>query len=345
MNNQQKLVRFVINILIVLISISLGWFISDIYKNYQQGKVVSISNWNKPKPLEKYTIENLSKIKIKPATIEIIKNIKKEKEYSSDIFSFEFDPTLTNTNQKTVTGLINVPTSTKKGLPIVVLVRGYVDVNIYETGVGTKRVGEYLASNGYITLAPDFLGYASSSKESENIFESRFQTYTTLVTLLSSINSSNFPDWDGKNIFIWAHSNGGQIALTTLEITGYKYPTVLWAPVTESFPYSILFYTNESEDQGKYIRRELSKFESEYDANKFSLTNYLDRIQAPIEYHLGTNDDAIPLEWRDRFVAKMKSLDKNFKNYNHPGADHNMNPLWGDVMQKTLEFFNDSLEV
>ena len=102
-------------------------------------------------------------------------------------------------------------------------------------------MGEYFRDNEYITLAPDFLGYGGSDSESSNIFESRFQTYTTVLTLLKSINKENFPNWDQKNIFIWAHSNGGQIALTVLEITGENYPTVLWAPVTESFPYSILF--------------------------------------------------------------------------------------------------------
>jgi dipeptidyl aminopeptidase/acylaminoacyl peptidase len=189
------------------------------------------------------------------------------------------------------------------------------------------------------------LGYGGSSKESENIFETRFQTYTTVLTLLKSINRTNLPQWDGKNILIWAHSNGGQIALTTLEITGEDYPTVLWAPVTKPFPYSILYYTDESEDEGKFIRKELAKFEEDYDTDKYSITNYLDRINAPIEYHIGTKDDAIPLEWGTSFVKKMKSLEKTVRYYNHSGADHNMNPLWSDVIQKTLEFFNDSLEV
>jgi dienelactone hydrolase len=100
-----------------------------------------------------------------------------------------------------------------------------------------------------------------------------------------------------------------------------------------------LFYTNESEDEGKYIRKELAKFETNYDASKFSFTNYLDRINTPIEYHFGTNDDAIPSEWRDRFIKKMENLEKDVTNYNHSGADHNMNPLWSEVMQQTLLFF------
>ncbi len=320
-----KLTKFVICLLSICIFVSLGWWGSDNYKNYLN-KDLSLPYWNRPKPLEKYTIENLSQTEFKSTKINIDNNN----------FDFQVD-------SKKVTGLINLPESINA--PVVILIRGYVDQYIYTTGVGTKRVGEYFRDNGYITLAPDFLGYGGSDIESSNIFESRFQTYTTVLTLISSVNKENFPTWDGKNIFIWAHSNGGQIALTTLSVTGADYPTVLWAPVTEGFPYSVLYYTNESEDGGKFIRNKLAKFEEDYDVDKFSLTNYLDRIKAPIEYHLGTNDDAISSEWRDRFLKKMKALDKDIKNYNHPGADHNMNPLWDDVIQKTLKFFNDSLEV
>lgn len=334
-----KLKTYTSILLLSLILISLGWWGSDNYKKYLNPDT-TLPSWNKIKPLEKYTIENLSKTEIKPIEIKIEKELQETEDYTSSIFSFEFDPTLQNKTNKKVTGLLNVPNKSIPS-PLVVLLRGYVDQSIYQTGTGTKRVGEYFAENGYITVAPDFLGYGGSSIESSNIFESRFQTYTTALQLFKSINKENFPEWDGKNIFIWAHSNGGQIALTTLEITGEKYPTVLWAPVTEGFPYSILFYTNESGDEGKFIRKELAQFEEDYNVDQFSLTKHLDRINAPIEYHLGTNDDAISLEWRDNFIKKMKSLDKVVRNYNHPGADHNMNPLWGEVILETLKFLEN----
>ena len=338
----QHIIKIKLPILVICISIliSLGWWANDAYQKSLNNDT-SLPTWNKPKPLEKYAIDNLSKTTVVPSKIVLEKQIQETDKYTSNLFSFNFDPTLENKNSKKVTGLLNTPVNNETSHPLIILFRGYVDQSIYQTGTGTKRVGEYFAENGYITVAPDFLGFGGSDPESSNIFESRFQTYTTAITLLKSINKDNFPSWDGKNIFIWAHSNGGQIALTTLETTGVSYPTVLWAPVTESFPYSILFYTNESDDNGKFIRKQLSIFEDNYDVEKYSLTNYLDKINAPIEYHLGTNDDAISTEWRDRFVKKMKSLNKDFKNYNHPGADHNMNPLWGEVIQKTLEFFEN----
>lgn len=333
-----KLRTSIIYILFSLILISLGWWGSEKYFSYLDRNPAQ--GWStlggKPKPLERYTIENLSKTNVKPVKINI----------ENDIFEFQFDPTLEykkNAQLKKMTGLINVP-ETNDPKPIVVLLRGYVDQSIYQSGVGTKRVGEYFRDNGYITLAPDFLGYGGSSIESSNIFETRFQTYTTVLTLLKSINIENFPEWDGKNIFIWAHSNGGQVALTTLAVLGESNPdlinaTVLWAPVTESFPYSILYYTNESDDGGKFIRSKLSQFEEDYDVDEFSFTKYLDRINTPIEYHLGTADDAISTEWRDRFIKRMKALDKAITNYNHSGADHNMNPLWSDVIEETFQFF------
>ena len=321
-------------IFVILGSLSLlafGWWGSDNYKKFLD-KDLSLPSWNKPKPLEKYSIENLSTTEIKAVNIKVEKN---------SLFSFEYDPTLQNKEGKKVTGYINIPkvNTPDQKFPLILLIRGYVDPSIYSSGVGTKRVGDFFAENGYITIAPDFLGYAGSDIESSNIFEARFQTYTTVLTLLKSINSQNFPLWDNKNIFIWAHSNGGQIALTTLEITGANYPTVLWAPVTKPFPYSILYFTDESEDHGKFIRLKLSKFEEDYDVEKYSLTNYLERINAPIELHQGTNDDAVPTSWSDTFYKEMTNLDKDIKYYKHPGADHNMNPHWGDVIIKTLDFF------
>ncbi|MDP3917633.1 MAG: alpha/beta hydrolase [Candidatus Woesebacteria bacterium] len=332
-----KLIKFVICLLSICIFISLGWWGSDTYKNYLNNKDLGLPAWTKPKPLEKYTIENLSRTKFKPSKINI----------NNNIFDFQVDNPPYGEVKK-VTGLINLPETNGKS-PIIILIRGYVDQSIYQTGDGTKRVGEYFKDKGYITLAPDFLGYGGSDSESANIFESRFQTYTTILTLLKSIEENPPQGWDKKNIFIWAHSNGGQIALIVLEVLGISNPdligaTVLWAPVTEDFPYSILFYTNESDDRGKFIRHELSKFEEDYDTDKFSLTSYLDRINTPIEYHWGTNDDAISSEWRDRFIKQMKLLNKDFKNYNHPSADHNMNPLWGEVIYQGLNFFNSNLQ-
>ena len=291
----------------------------------------------KPRPLDKYTIDNLAKIEVPETQIEIGEPLVKKEKFTSYLFSFSLDPALSGKEKKKVTGLINIP-SGNGPFPAVVMFRGYVDQKLYKTGDGTRRAGEYFAQNGLMTIAPDFLGYATSDSEAGSIFESRFQTYTTALVLLNSLNS--IPDWDGTNVFIWGHSNGGQIAISLLEITGKAIPTTLWAPVSKPFPYSILYYTDESEDRGKLIRRELSRFEETYDPDLYAIDLYYERIKAPLQIHQGTIDDAVPREWSDELTKKLDELEIDFDYFVYPAADHNLNPSWGTVTARDLAFFN-----
>ena len=313
--------KIIYYLLIPIVFITVGWFANTAWHLPKGSNPIAKI---KPRPLEKYSIENLSQSRFKPSEIKI------EDEH---LFSFIAD-------NKKVTGCIDIPDGNGP-FPVIVMFRGYVDQKEYKTCDGTKRAGEYFAKNGFITIAPDFLGYGGSDPEAGNIFESRFQTYTTALMLLNSVENLN--NWDHKNLFIWGHSNGGQIALTVLEITQKEYPTVLWAPVSKPFPYSILYYTDESDDRGKLIRRELAKFEEDYDVEKYSLLNYLDRIKAPIELHQGTYDDAVPVAWSDELAESLLDLDINLDYYKYPGTDHNLNPSWNLAIARSLDFFNKNL--
>ncbi len=337
----------VVTILLFVSSFFIGFFVKSYFFNQNESVREIIPA--PLRPLDKYTIENISKADVKPAKINIENTISENDKFASKLFSFSFDPTLQNRTTKKVTGLINIPKSdiSSKKFPLVIMLRGYVDQTIYQTGVGTKRAGEYFANNGFITVAPDFLGYAGSDSESGNIFETRFQTYTTALTLLRSVK--NIPEWDGQNVFIWAHSNGGQVALTLLEITGEEIPTVLWAPVSKPFPYSVLYYTDESEDGGKLIRRELSNFEDLYDTDLYSIHKYWDRIKAPFQIHQGTADDAVPVVWSNSLVEKLRSYEEKgektkIEYYTYPGADHNLNPSWNTVVERSFNFYQSSLK-
>lgn len=295
-------------------------------------KTKTIEEKKKERILDKYSIESLTNASITPASLTFDKE--------SNKFLMEFDPAMDGDNKK-VTGQALFPESTVKS-PIVLMLRGYVDKEIYQSGIGTKHAAEYFAKNGYITLAPDFLGYAESDSESQNLFESRFQTYTTMLSLLAA--ADQVPGWDGKNIYIWAHSNGGQVALTTLEITGKDYPTTLWAPVSAPFPFSILYYQDGLPDYGKYLRRELALFEADYDSDLYSVHKYFDRIKAPIQVEQGTGDKSVPVEWSDVFVKSLKENEIDVTYFTYPGADHNMVPSWDLAIARDLVFFEKNIK-
>ncbi len=326
-----KLKSLVVYLLIPVIFILIGWFLNVAY--YLPKSANNPISRVRPTPLLKYSIENLSTTNFAASNIEIGKLIKDYPKFTSNEFFFTVDG-------KKISGLIDIPKGSGP-YPLVVMFRGYIDQKTYTTGMGTQHAGEFFANNGFITVSPDFLGYGDSDTESPDIFESRFQTYVTAATLLKSVNSLS--NWDQKNIFIWGHSNGGQVALTTLEIIGVNYPTVLWAPVSKPFPFSILFYTDESDDHGKFIRQELAKFESDYDAEKFSLTNYLDKIKAPIQLHQGTADDAVPVAWSVLLNKELKTASVSAELIKHPGASHDMVPGWDSAVDESLQFFQKNL--
>ncbi|MBI5614452.1 prolyl oligopeptidase family serine peptidase [Candidatus Gottesmanbacteria bacterium] len=296
-------------------------------------------------PFDRYTIEALSNYPLSGSTIAIDETSKqKTDEFTTATF-------YVTSGGRRISGRIHIPSSPKPldGYPVIFQIRGYVDPKEYAPGMGTKRSSEVYSRNGFVAIAPDYLGYGSSDEAPKDIFEERFLTFTATLDLLDAI--TRFSLVDRTKIGIWGHSNGGQIALTILEsisrhpsFSSQKYPTVLWAPVSASFPYSITFYMNKFTDKGKLLRQELSKFEAIYDVEKYSLSNYLDFISSPLLIHQGTVDDSVPRVWNDTLMKSLKKLKKDVVYDVHPGVDHQMNSstdpgTWTNIMASDLEFY------
>lgn len=358
-----------------------------------------------PKPLLRYSFESLSRqfflpseITFEPEQMDEKKVVPVEEEKSKRyLFSYRYEG-------KKISGLAQMPSEVNvpivddalgdpesrlpkapvrddKRYPVIIMLRGYVDKEIYRTGIGTERAGKILAENGLITLAPDFLGYGKSDPEPRDVWESRFSNPAQVLTLLATI--TNIPQADPTRVGLWAHSNGGQIALSVLEVLGMQcgkdesqgrldggpgsglpsapvrddpptlklrrastdcgIPTTLWAPVTKPFPYAILYFTDEFDDEGKSLRAEIARLEKDYDVRQYSITDYFDRIQAPLLLHQGTVDDAVPLKWSNQFVEKLRGIDKDITYYVYPGADHNLTGSWETVVERDLAFFKKEL--
>lgn len=331
---------------IFLLTVILGIFFVSKYIVFQKERV-------KEKPLLKYSFERLKKNKFQPSQIALGATLEEKENHISQMFYYAIRDVVNGENkEKKVSGLINVPK--KEGVyPVIVMLRGFVAKEIYTTGIGTKRAGEVFAENGFITLAPDFLGYGQSANPSQNSIEERFQTYATALTLLSSLsnlNSGLTASYSAKiradvsKVGIWGHSNGGQIALSVLEITGRNYPTVLWAPVSKPFPYSILYFTDEFDDHGKALRKVVADFEDDYDIELYSPGNFYSWINAPLEIHQGTADDAVPVKWSDQLVSDLIKLKKDVTYFTYPGADHNLMPGWETAVARSLDFYKKNLQ-
>lgn len=304
-----------------------GYFWKASLRNPQSFKILE-------KPLDKYTYENLRNRRYTGSRIIVSDTVKDAKDFETRSFSF-------NAEGKKVTGQANFPKDGKKLHPIIIMFRGYVSRETYRPGDGTRHAGEYFAGRGFVTLAPDFAGYGGSDPADTDTLKARFETYITAATLMNSVN--DLPQVDTDHIFVWGHSNGGQIAITALEITGANYPTVLWAPVSKPFPYSILFYSDEASDSGKALRMVVAGFDRNYDAQKYSLNNYLDWIVSPIMLQQGVGDDTVLPRWSRELNKNLKELNKEVKYFEYTG-DHNFSGSWNKVIADDLEFFNSFLK-
>ena len=287
-----------------------------------------------PRPLEKYTYDSL---KIRGGISSEIKTestLKEEDGFTSYLVSFTSDG-------KRITGQLNIPQGAGP-FPAILQYRGYVDPKGFKTGAGTAPSARVYARNGFITFAPDFLGHGGSDPRMEGQIAARLENYTTALDALASLE--NLKQVDKENIFLWGHSNGGHLAVATLEISGKDYPTTLWAPVTAPFPHSSLFFQDELSDKGKQLRRDIAEFEELYDVFKFSPDNYTSWINAPIQLHQGTADVEVPRHWSDNFVEDLEKKDKDITYFVYPGTNHNMQPAWETIVSRDLVFFRKHLD-
>lgn len=327
---------FLVSLFIAVLSFGGGYYLSD-QINKSGGVISPLGEVGKNQvDFSRYTIPALRIRGGLPGSIILGEPVSTQSGVVSAPFYFF-------TAGRKVTGLAHLPVGYElKKLPVIVQIRGYVDRQVYKSGDGTRRSAQAYAAAGFASLAPDFLGYGGSDQPSGYIFEERFQTYTTVLDLLASLDS--LPFIDTSRVGLWGHSNGGQVVLTVLTILGRPLPAVVWAPVSRPFPYSVLYYSDELPDQGRYLRRELANLESQVDVGEFGFASYLGWLQAPIQLHQGAADEAVPLAWSRNLADELKKAGRQVNFYVYPGADHNLMPGWGEVVIRDLQFFRSSLK-
>lgn len=299
----------------------------------------------KEPPLQRYAIPRLKELPISTEKLLAYEELDKTSSYTSYLFTWE-------TLGKVMTGQVNIPTKIEKENPkTIVLLRGYVPEEIYETGVGTANAAAVFAKNGYVTVAPDFFGYGGSDPEPIDTWQARFEKPQIVMELLQSIAQAGIQVGETQlissiNVGIWAHSNGGQIALSTLESYELQTPTTLWAPVSAPFPYAIQFFSDELADEGKTQRKWISIFEDTYDTFDFSVTQHITQLKAPLQFHHGELDDAAPIAWSNEFVEKIETQNEDLPltYYTYKNTDHNMQPSWNTAISRDLSFFKEYLE-
>ena len=307
--------------------------------------------------LEKYDFDNLRRGRIyaiPTGEIEFLGEIREVEERRKAlgrerIYAFLTQRFRFQSQGKWITGMVNRPISRERrsAFPTIIMIRGYADKEGYYTGSGSWKVADYLAASdaagaGYATFSIDFLGFGGSEEESTDILEARFIKVVNVLDLIEAVKALSWVDKD--KIGIWAHSNGGQIALSVLEVTGENYPTVLWAPMTEAFPQSVLSTVDENTEGGRYVKAEVDKFLKKYDSRKYAFENYLEWIEAPVLILQGTADEWCKVEWQTDLQSRLRALGKEVELVLYKGDDHNLSKNWEEAAERSEEWIDTYLK-
>ena len=303
--------------------------------------------------LAQYNFENLKKRETRASEIKTIGRVLTVEEARETLvergdlegktFNFESRAINFESNGKKISGMMNLPVGyDDKKSPAIIMIRGFADSEGYFIGSGSWKAADELTRNGFVTVSLDFLGFGLSDGESKDILEARFEKPMGVLDLIESVKKLDFVD--PSKIGIWAHSNGGQIAISVLEVTGGNYPTVLWAPMTNPFPNSVLDTIDENSESGKIVKTRIDEFEKEYDSKLYSIDNFYNWVGAPILIHQGTADVWCKVEWQQDLQSRLKELGKEVVLDVREGNDHNLKQSWDEVMKQDIRFFEDHFD-
>jgi alpha-beta hydrolase superfamily lysophospholipase len=245
---------------------------------------------------------------------------------------------------KWITGMINY-FGDSLNHSVVIMVRGYAEKAGYYSGSGSWKMADHLAKSGMITVSLDFLGYAQSEGESTDMMEARFEKVPAVLDLVGAVK--RMPGVDPSRIGFWAHSNGGQITLSAIEVMGGNYPTVLWAPMTQKFPDSIIETASELEDGGRAVKAAVGLLAKYHDPRRYAFENYYSWINSPVVIFQGTKDPWCEVEWQRGVVAGLTGLGKRAELRVIDGAGHNMEgqngEIWKEVAAQTVSWLANKL--
>jgi len=247
----------------------------------------------------------------------------------------------------TITGVMNVPRGTGP-FPVVVLLHGHIDEDVYVTGQGYRREQDSLARNGYVAFHIDYRNHAGSDDDPNNDVDLRLGYARDAIAAVEAVKASSLPFLDGERIGLIGRSMGGGVAFNALVARpGLVDAAVTYASVS----------TDAVDNYNRWIRyddgrrrlvRSIDAQHGSPEANPafwkgISSRTYFDRITTPVLMHQGVVDDTCPVAWARATVSALKAADVDVTYYEYANENHYMYAAWAPSMKRTLAFLKTHL--
>ncbi|EYB68973.1 Dipeptidyl peptidase IV-related protein [Deinococcus phoenicis] len=250
-----------------------------------------------------------------------------------------------------IDALLTVPNGTppQGGWPAIVFNHGYIPPNVYRTTERYVAYQDAFARAGFVTLKSDYRGHGSSQGEALGGYYAPGYT-TDVMNALASLKKD--PRVNAARIGMWGHSMGGFLTLRALVIDPGIKAAVIWAGVVgdydqmmngwphkapASIPQRVLNLRKKAVEKYGTPARNPSFW------NKLSANSYLGDLRAPIQLHIGTADEDVPVSFHESLSRQLKALGKPVQSYVYPGDNHNLSRNLNTALARSVAFFKARL--
>lgn len=287
-----------------------------------------------PHPLAGYTIEGLRERVYPGGVIETTHTITETDSFTKYLIRYPSD-------DLTITGMMNVPKG-EGPFPIVILNHGYIPPSRFWSGADTWRAADHLATNGYLTISPDFRGWGGSDS-GDNFF--RTGLVIDVLNLTSSLAS--LPNANSEQVGMWGHSMGGGVTTKAITIDRRIKAAILYAPVSADDTDVIRRW---GRGRGGGPNDSLSRAYQTASSNQgfLQLTSpihYFSFVTAPVQIHQGTEDTSTPPKWAEAIRDALQADGKEIEYFSYAGQGHALQgESWELFMQRVTSFFDHTLK-
>ncbi|HUY99845.1 MAG TPA: alpha/beta fold hydrolase [Thermomicrobiaceae bacterium] len=245
-----------------------------------------------------------------------------------------------------ITGLMAVPNGSGP-FPAVIVNHGHFAFNDYGPGWDTIREVRYLASHGYVAVAPDYRNYAGSDQGDYTFVPGYVYDVRNLILALQQL-----PEVRGDRIGMLGHSMGAGITLQEIVSGADVQVAALFGTVSadeaQYFDARVHLWSATGQPDANtaaFFQKYGTPAQSPGVYAKMSPANYFANVQIPVIIHHGTADTTTPLQWAKDVDAGLRAAGKSVQFYVYPGAGHSFNGAdWDLAMARTLALFDSVLK-
>lgn len=300
-----------------------------------------------PDPFAQYapfTIEALRARSYGEGAIEITDTMGDNGQFTSYLFAYQSDG-------HRVTGYMNRP----KGdgpFPVVILNHGYYPLDAYQPSNGTKRAADYLAANGFLTLAPDFRSHAGSDD-----VVNTFRAGHVIDTLNLIPLAQKLPEAQPGKVGMWGHSNGGAVTAKAIVISDQIAAAVIYSPASSNIEEDYQFRLGRSRARAGQApgRRTgvIDRIEMEFPVTpeqapdlyqRLSPLPYLNYVSMPVQIHWGTSDETVPYKWPGDLLDGLRAAGKQVEYFEYAGQPHSFQGAANQLyLERITAFYKSQL--